>query len=143
MKHRFDKTAVAVVIGVILVLIGLWQLARRLFGTLFSAFWHAVNFVLGLLWPLAIIAIGVILVVAAARGKLNFPKGKQLFRSQHSKKIAGVCGGIAEYLGVDPVFVRVAAIVLAILCVYVIVPLYLLLWIIVPKDDSHTYNTWA
>jgi phage shock protein C len=31
---------------------------------------------------------------------------KQLFRSRTNKKIAGVCGGIAEYFNIDPTVVR-------------------------------------
>lgn len=31
---------------------------------------------------------------------------KQLFRSRTNKKIAGVCGGIAEYFNIDPTIVR-------------------------------------
>lgn len=33
-------------------------------------------------------------------------KGKRLYRSRTDKKLAGVCGGIAEYLGIDPTFIR-------------------------------------
>ena len=31
---------------------------------------------------------------------------KKLYRSETDKKIAGVCGGLAEYLNLDPTFVR-------------------------------------
>ncbi len=33
---------------------------------------------------------------------------KHLYRSKKDRRIAGVCGGLAEYFSVDPVFVRVA-----------------------------------
>ena len=33
-------------------------------------------------------------------------EGKKLFRSKKNRVLAGVCGGIAEYLGVDPTIVR-------------------------------------
>ena len=32
---------------------------------------------------------------------------KKLYRSIHDKKIAGVCGGLAKYLNVDPTVIRV------------------------------------
>ena len=32
----------------------------------------------------------------------------RLHKSRKDKKVAGVCGGIAEYLGVDPTIVRLA-----------------------------------
>jgi phage shock protein C len=31
---------------------------------------------------------------------------KRLYRSKKDKKIAGVCGGIAEYLNIDPTIIR-------------------------------------
>jgi len=31
---------------------------------------------------------------------------KRLYKSQTDKKIAGVCGGVAEYFGIDPTIVR-------------------------------------
>ena len=42
------------------------------------------------------------------------PAGKRLLRSFGDRKVAGVCGGLAQYLGVDPTLVRVAAVILAI-----------------------------
>lgn len=36
---------------------------------------------------------------------------KRLYKSNDNKMADGVCGGIAEYLGVDPTLVRVAWIV--------------------------------
>lgn len=32
--------------------------------------------------------------------------GNRLYRSKNDKKIAGVCGGIAEYFGIDPTIIR-------------------------------------
>ena len=32
---------------------------------------------------------------------------KKLYRSKSNKMIAGVCGGLAEYLNVDPTLIRV------------------------------------
>jgi phage shock protein C len=37
---------------------------------------------------------------------------KRLYRSRRNRVIAGVCGGIAEYLDVDPVLIRIIAVVL-------------------------------
>lgn len=33
---------------------------------------------------------------------------KKLYRIEHGKMVAGVCGGIAEYFEVDPTLVRLA-----------------------------------
>lgn len=37
----------------------------------------------------------------------------RLMRSETDKMIAGVCGGLAEYLNIDPVLVRLAFVVWA------------------------------
>ena len=37
---------------------------------------------------------------------------KRLYRSEHNRKLSGVCGGIAEYFDIDPTIVRLAAVFL-------------------------------
>jgi phage shock protein PspC (stress-responsive transcriptional regulator) len=56
---------------------------------------------------------------------------KRLHRSLTDRKIAGVCGGIAEYLGWDPTLVRVLWIVLTFLGGSGFVA-YLILWLVMP-----------
>jgi len=63
---------------------------------------------------------------------------KQLTLSATDKKLAGVCGGIAEYLDVDPTIVRLIWVALS------VVPggfvggalAYFLAWIIIPKPSA-------
>lgn len=38
---------------------------------------------------------------------------KKLYRSRQERMIGGVCGGIAEYFGIDPTLIRVAFVVFA------------------------------
>ena len=57
-----------------------------------------------------------------------------LARSETDKRIAGVCGGVARYFGVDPVLVRVAFVVMAFMGFGVL--LYIVLWIVLPKGES-------
>ncbi|MGN1378431.1 MAG: PspC domain-containing protein [Dorea sp.] len=38
---------------------------------------------------------------------------KRLYRSRDSRMICGVCGGLAEYLNVDPTLVRLATVLIA------------------------------
>jgi phage shock protein PspC (stress-responsive transcriptional regulator) len=57
-----------------------------------------------------------------------------LTRSRETKLIAGVCGGIAEWLGWDPTIVRILYVLVSILsAAFPGVLVYLLLWIIMPK----------
>ncbi len=59
----------------------------------------------------------------------------RLMRSEEERLIAGVCGGIAQYLGVDPVFVRLAFLLL-IPAGGVGFPLYVILMIIMPSETD-------
>jgi phage shock protein PspC (stress-responsive transcriptional regulator) len=43
------------------------------------------------------------------------PGPRRLYRSRRERVIAGVCGGIADYFGIDPVLVRVATVALVFL----------------------------
>jgi phage shock protein PspC (stress-responsive transcriptional regulator) len=57
-----------------------------------------------------------------------------LQRSRKHKMIAGVCGGIAEWLGWDPTVVRVLYVVGSILsAAFPGVLIYVVLWIVMPK----------
>ena len=57
---------------------------------------------------------------------------KRLQRSRRDHKLAGVCGGIAEYLGWDPTLVRVLWILLT-LAGGSGVLIYLILWLVMPE----------
>ncbi len=59
---------------------------------------------------------------------------KRLYRSQTNSMVAGVCGGLGEYLGIDPTFVRLFF-VLLVLSNGIGILIYFLLWIIVPRED--------
>jgi phage shock protein PspC (stress-responsive transcriptional regulator) len=59
---------------------------------------------------------------------------KKLHLSTTDKKLAGVCGGIAEYFNIDSLIVRIVFIVLALggsLGIWA----YLLVWLLAPKAN--------
>lgn len=58
---------------------------------------------------------------------------KKLYRSRKDSKIAGVCGGIAEYFNVDSTIVRLLA-VLTIFFGGGGIIAYLIAWLIVPLE---------
>jgi phage shock protein C len=58
-----------------------------------------------------------------------------LRRSTDDKVLGGVCGGIARYLGVDAVVIRLLAVVLAIVGGGAGLIAYLIAWIVIPKDQ--------
>jgi phage shock protein C len=61
--------------------------------------------------------------------------GKKLYRSRTDRKIAGVCGGLAQYSNVDPTVVRIGMIVLALPGGPSIL-IYVLLWVVMPEEPS-------
>jgi phage shock protein C len=60
---------------------------------------------------------------------------KKLKRSSTNKVISGVCGGIGNYFDVDPVFVRILFVLLAVSTGIGIIA-YFVAWIIMPKDEE-------
>jgi phage shock protein PspC (stress-responsive transcriptional regulator) len=59
----------------------------------------------------------------------------KLHRSSSNRIIAGVCGGIADWLGWNPTLVRVLYVVGSILSVaFPGLLVYLILWIVMPKS---------
>jgi phage shock protein PspC (stress-responsive transcriptional regulator) len=62
----------------------------------------------------------------------------RLRRSATDRKIAGVCGGIAEYLSLDPTVVRVAWAVLSVVpgCIVLGLLAYVAAWLIMPDTAS-------
>lgn len=61
---------------------------------------------------------------------------KKLYRSRDDRKIAGICGGLGEYTGIDPTIWRVVFIVLLLPGGLPGLVPYLLLWIIVPEKPA-------
>ena len=62
-------------------------------------------------------------------------QARLLRRSTDDKVLGGVCGGIARYLGVDAVLIRLLAVVLAIVGSGAGLIAYLIAWIVIPKDQ--------
>ena len=58
---------------------------------------------------------------------------KQLVRRSHDKVIGGVCGGVADYLGIDATLVRVLTVVGAVLGLGSLVVAYVVAWALMPS----------
>jgi len=59
---------------------------------------------------------------------------KRLNRSVTDRKIAGICGGIGEYLDVDPTVVRLITIILALATGLIPMTIgYIIAWFIIPE----------
>lgn len=62
---------------------------------------------------------------------------KKLYRSEKDQIIGGVCGGIAEYFGIDSTLVRLAFVLFALIEGAGIIA-YIIAWIIVPERPAGT-----
>lgn len=60
---------------------------------------------------------------------------KKLYRSKENKMVAGVCGGLGEYFNTDPVWIRLAAVLLALMDGVGII-VYIIAWIIIPVNPK-------
>ena len=79
-----------------------------------------------------------ILLPVARLEERHVYRGPRLTRSVTDRQIAGVCGGLAEYLDVDPTIVRVVSAILAIYPGAIIggVIAYLIGWLIIPANQA-------
>jgi phage shock protein C len=63
---------------------------------------------------------------------------RPLRRSLANRHLAGVCGGLAEYLDLDPTVVRVIYVLLSIFSVaFPGILVYIILWIFIPEREYY------
>ena len=101
------------------------------------------------IWPGAIV-LGVVAYIAAwilmprveAAGAAAATRAR-LMRSQTDRRIAGVCGGLADYFDVDPTIVRVTWVIVSIIVGAVVFGIiaYLVAWFIIPLAPVATLHT--
>ena len=58
---------------------------------------------------------------------------KRLYRDENNKILGGVCSGIANYFGTDPVIIRI----ISVICFGIVFVPYIILWIAVPSNASN------
>ncbi|WP_201533313.1 PspC domain-containing protein [Psychrobacter ciconiae] len=65
----------------------------------------------------------------------------KLHRSRKNRLLAGVMGGIAEYFGWSPMWVRILFVVISSMSVAVPgILIYLILWIVMPNASENSYQ---
>ncbi len=63
---------------------------------------------------------------------------KLLRRSLANRQIAGVCGGLADYFGLDPTAVRVGYVLLSLFsAAFPGMLVYVILWILIPEREYY------
>ncbi len=109
--------------------------------TLVRALWLALSIVPGAVIG-GIVAYALAWLVMPVGQATRATVGRRLVRSVSDAKVAGVCGGLADYFGVDSTLVRVAWIVLSVMPGAVVGGLlvYLAAWFVVPKAPTVVHN---
>lgn len=96
--------------------------------------------------PVVLILAGIYLIVKYNNSSIfSFKKGgpgesRRFYRSAANKKIAGVCGGLGEYLGVDPTLIRVFWLIFIFGSFGVGILIYLIFVIFIPEKNSGMVN---
>ena len=64
------------------------------------------------------------------------PQRRPLRRSRRHRIVAGVCGGLAEWLGGRPLLVRVLFVLIGALPFLSGILVYVVLWLLIPEEDG-------
>ncbi|WP_299440000.1 PspC domain-containing protein [uncultured Aquimarina sp.] len=64
------------------------------------------------------------------------PKSKQLFRDTSNSYVGGVSSGLSHYLGIDPIWLRIAWILFTVFSSGAFILIYIAFWIFVPEAKS-------
>lgn len=135
-KHRNDRLALFIGFG--LVVLGLWLLVERFAGPLMTPIREGLAVIRSVGWPLAVIALGVLLIIGVPKLRAGDLKGKRLYRARKGKMVAGVLGGVADYIGADPTWVRLAYVVFALAVgFWPALGLYIIGAIVVPEEPAN------
>ena len=78
-------------------------------------------------------------VVVKKSSKTKNAEIRRLYRSGKEKIVGGVCGGVAEYLGIDPVIIRLLWIA-AFFAFGSGILIYIIAWIIIPRNPKHKWE---
>ena len=131
------RTDWLVVLGIGLVLWGGWWLLNSFFAPLLWPLRAVLDAISRVGWPLAIIAVGVLVIVTARRGDQPGVQGRKLYRSRTNRMVGGVLAGVADYLGVDPTLLRVVYAALAFFTSFFpAFVLYVIAMIVIPEEPA-------
>ena len=62
---------------------------------------------------------------------------KRLYRSRNKKVVAGIAGGLGDYLDVDPVIIRIIIVLITIFHGVGLL-IYIIMWIVIPEEQYDT-----
>ncbi|XID95860.1 PspC domain-containing protein [Paenibacillaceae bacterium WGS1546] len=62
---------------------------------------------------------------------------RKLYRSARDRKLFGVCGGLADYLGVDATLLRILVIIVAVFSAGSVILVYFIAGFVIPKEPHY------
>jgi phage shock protein PspC (stress-responsive transcriptional regulator) len=141
--NRKKNQNTGLIIGIVLIFSGLaifssrwnWGFTfYRPFFPMFRPWFFDWNFI----FPLLIIAIGIYYIYHTMKKDRDAEVTKRkIVRDSEDKMIGGVCSGLADYLKVDPAFVRVLWILVTVFSGVILgVIAYIVLLIVLPEGDA-------
>lgn len=134
-KHN-DSNSPLLIVGALIVGYGVVRLLPLLLGPWWGYVNEYATWASRLSQPLLLILLGAIFVYLARRGSFTGSSAK-LTRSRRDRRISGVAGGFASYLGIDPTIVRLVLIAIVILGGWWLVFItYVGAAIIVPEEQA-------
>ncbi|NIS80457.1 MAG: PspC domain-containing protein [Anaerolineales bacterium] len=66
---------------------------------------------------------------------MSYGEPQKLRRSTTDRRLAGVCGGLGKFFGIDPVWFRLAFVLTALPGGVPGIPLYVICWIVIPEEE--------
>lgn len=127
-----------IIVGVAFVAFGLFRLATMGHGPQWwTEFVRAAGRVIDLLWPVALMVVGGLILWAGLTGRLDgLLQGRfnpPLRRSRTDSRLLGVCGGLAHFFGVNSVIVRVVVVLLMFVSPWFCLVAYVVAALLMPR----------
>lgn len=135
MSNNQRPSAPLVILGGLLIFFGAMSLTSMLLGPVWDVFWRIVGTTLKFVWPIALIGLGIFIITVGQNTAFapTFDKNRRLYRS-NDRVLGGVCAGIAEYFSIDPTWVRLGVVLLAVVSTGgPVVIAYIICWIVLPE----------
>lgn len=136
-RYSLPRRVIAVAGGVLIAvgLIAILVISGSVWwwGLLLSLFVSMLN----ILFPVALVILLAYSIWAWRRGGfrgVGTVPGSRLHASETDKRIAGVCGGIAEYWHIDSMLVRIIVLMLFAVSPLLMIFVYLVLALAIPRD---------
>jgi phage shock protein PspC (stress-responsive transcriptional regulator) len=122
---RDPRSAAMTFGGAALIAVGLWWLVQAS-GLIDPRILDIINRSMG---ALMLIGIGIVVILLSRRGAFTTPrKGARLYRSRTDRVFGGVLGGLAAYIGVEAIVLRIAAVLLTVAGNVGLVVIYVVMW---------------